>query len=99
MWVAAVFCGAVVLRHCVLAQQFVRIGDEVEEGLEVGFVFSFIEFIVEGAFFGVGLVFFFLFDEKFGGEDFAAEVAVVEGGVVDAFVECLQLRYSEFCRQ
>lgn len=32
-------------------QEFIGIGDEVEEGLEVGFVFSFIQFVVEGSLF------------------------------------------------
>ena len=57
--------------------------------MEIGFIFSFVEAVEEGAFFRAGLVFFLLLDEQFGGEDFAAEVAVVEGGVVDAFVEGL----------
>jgi hypothetical protein len=34
-----------------LRQKFIGIGDEVEEGLEVGFVFPFVEFVVECAFF------------------------------------------------
>ena len=69
-----------------LHQQFIRVGDEVKEGVEVGLVFSFVEAIEEGAFFGAGLIFFLLFDEQFGGEDFAAEVTVIEFGVVDAFI-------------
>ena len=70
-------------------EQFVGVGYEVEEGLEVCFVFAFVEFVIESAFFGICFVLFFLFDEQFGGQDFAAEVAVVEGGIVDAFVEDL----------
>ena len=57
--------------------------------MEIGFVFSFVQAIEEGAFFGACFVFFFLFYEQFGGEDLAAEVAVIEIGVVDAFVENL----------
>ena len=69
-----------------LKEKFIRVGDEVEEGLEVGFVFSFVQFVIEGAFLRIGFILFLLFDEEFGGEYFAAEVAVVEGGVVNAFV-------------
>ena len=79
-------------------QEFVGVGDEVEEGLEVGFVFSFIQLVVERALFGVGFVLFLLFDQQLGRQHFAAEVAVVEGGIVDAFVEGLQLWDGEFCR-
>ena len=73
----------------VLQKEFIGVGDEVEEGLEVGFVFSFVQFVIECAFLRIGFVLFFLFDEEFGGEYFAAEVAIVEGCVVDAFVEDL----------
>jgi hypothetical protein len=82
-----------------LYQEFVGVGDEVEEGVEVGLVFSFVEAVKEGAFFGAGFIFFLLLDEQFGGEDFAAEVAVIEVGVVDAFVEDLELGDGEAWRQ
>jgi len=84
---------------CGLNEKFIGVGDEVEEGLEVGFVFSFVQFVIEGAFLRIGFVLFLLFDKEFGGEYFAAEVAVVEGGVVNAFVEDLQLRDGKFCGQ
>ena len=74
-----------------LHKQFIRVGNEVQEGVKVGLVFSFVEAVEEGAFFGAGLILFFLFDQQFGGEDFAAEVAVIEVGVVDAFVKDLEL--------
>ena len=76
-------------------QKFVGIGDEIEECLEVSLVFSFVEPVVEGAFFGIGFIFFFLFDQQFGGQNLAAEVPVVECGLVDTFVEDLKLGNSE----
>jgi len=63
--------------------------------VKVGLVFSFVEAVEEGAFFGAGFILFFLFDEQFGGEDLAAEVAVIEAGVVDTFVKDLELRDGE----
>ena len=72
-----------------LDKQLIRVGDEVQEGVKVGLVFSFVEAVEEGAFFGARLILLFLFDQQFGGEDFAAEVAVIEVGVVDAFVKDL----------
>jgi len=44
-------------------QEFVRVGYEIEEGVEISFVLPFIEPVEVGAFFGAGLIFFFLFDE------------------------------------
>ncbi len=79
-----------------LQQQFIRVGDEVEEGLEIGLVLPLIQLVVEGAFFGIGFVFFALLDEQLGGEDLAAEVAVIECRVVDPFVEGLELGDREF---
>ena len=72
-----------------LEEQFIRVGYEIEEGLEIGFIFPFVQFVIESAFFGIGLIFFFLFDEEFGGKNFAAEIPVVECGVIDPFVEDL----------
>jgi len=72
-----------------LEKQFIRVGYEIEEGLEVRFILSFVQFVIEGALFGIGFILFFLFDEEFGGEDFAAEVAVIECRVIDPFVEDL----------
>ena len=83
----------------VLDQEFVGVGDEIEERLEIGFVFPFVQLIIEGALFRVGLVLFFLLDQEFGRQYFPAEVAVVEGRIVDAFVEGLELGDGEFCRQ
>ena len=80
----------------VLQEQFIGIGYEVQEGLKIGFVFTFIELIIKGAFFGIGFVFFFLFDEEFGRQHFPAEVTVVEGGVVDAFIQDLELGDGKF---
>jgi hypothetical protein len=45
-----------------LNHQVLGFGNEVEEGLEVIGVFAFIQFIEVGAFAGIFLVFFFLFD-------------------------------------
>ena len=67
--------------------------------MEIGFIFSFVEAVEEGAFFRAGLIFFFLFDEQSCGEDFAAEVAVIEVGIVDAFVEDLELGDGEAGRE
>jgi hypothetical protein len=72
-------------------QQFIRIGDEIEEGVEVGLIFPFVEAVKKGTFFGAGFILLFLFDEQFCGEDFSAEVAVIEPGIVDAFVKDLEL--------
>ena len=63
--------------------------------MKIRLVFSFIELVEEGAFFGACFIFFFLFDQQFGGKDFPAEVPVVEIGVIDAFVEDLELRDGE----
>ena len=57
--------------------------------MEVGFIFSFVEAVEEGAFLGTGFILLFLFDEQLGGEYLAAEVTVVEVSVVDAFIEDL----------
>ena len=72
-----------------LEEQFIRVGYEVEEGLEIGFILPFVQFVIEGALFRIGFILFFLFDEEFGGEDFAAEVPVIECRVIDPFVEDL----------
>jgi len=45
----------------------VRIGYEIEKGLEIGLVFSFVKLVIEGALLGTLLVLFFLFDEQSGG--------------------------------
>lgn len=59
--------------------------------MKVCLVFSPVQAVVEGAFFGAGFIFLFLFDDQFGGEDFAAEVTIIEVGIVDAFIEDLEL--------
>lgn len=79
----------------ILHQQFVGVGDEVKKGVEVSLIFPFVKPVEEGAFFGAALVFFFLFEEQFGGEDFTTEVAVIKIGIVDTFIEDLQLRDRE----
>ena len=63
--------------------------------MKVSLVFPFVEPVEEGAFFGAGLIFLFLFDEEFGREDFATEVPVIEVGIIDAFVEDLELGNRE----
>jgi len=44
-------------------QEFVRVGYEIEEGVEIGLVFPFIQPVEIGSLFRARLVFFFLFDE------------------------------------
>ena len=44
-------------------QEFVRVGYKIEEGVEIGFVLSFVQPVEVGAFFRAGFIFFFLFDE------------------------------------
>ena len=80
-------------------QQFIRIGNEVEESLEIGFILPLVQLVIEGAFFGIGLILFFLLDQQFSRKDFAAKIPIVESGVVDPFIEDLQLGNREFGRQ
>jgi hypothetical protein len=44
-------------------QEFVRVGYEIEEGMEIGLVFPFIQPVEVGSLFRAGLILFFLFDE------------------------------------
>ena len=59
----SVGCGGRCVVYDCSQQEFVRVGYEIEEGVEIGFVLPFIEPVEVGAFFGAGLIFFFLFDE------------------------------------
>ena len=43
-------------------KEFVGVGDEIEEGLKIRLVFPFVQFVIEGSFFGVGFILFFLLD-------------------------------------
>src|ERR1700743_3772898 len=54
-------------------QQLIGVGNEIEEGVEIRFIFSLIEEIEKGAFFGAGFVLLFLLDKQLGGEALSAE--------------------------